>query len=479
MHIFDAACIRVIQNSPFYASLLMQIHKVEDNKVVETCGVCMVNGKIYMAWDRKFIESLPPEQVKSIVEHELLHLCFGHILRGKFKGKERFNVACVPGNTFILGANKTIKDIKPSDKVMSQSGEFVQIQNVMSRKCRSKLYQIKASSLLPAEFTDDHPLLICRKHLSKSYRPHRPIVLNKPEWVTTKEVRRGDYVLIPKLHLKKYKALDLLPFMQEVNRFGGQPNNIKPAIRSGQLKLTADLAWVLGFYTAEGSLNCKSGSSGIKFTIHPVKDLKNKQKVVKYFQKLGYKASVYPPSRLPSPPFKLEADTIRIVSSIFGRAFSTWCGRGAHNKKIPDFILFNTDKNIRQAFILGYEVGDGCVSREVISSGTVSATLAYELQLLIMSLGDNHWANVSYRENVGISSTNLFTIVHSHVKEKIRMLRPGKEIRSHNWRWQDLGNYFAVPVISIGIRNYDGQVYNLSTKSCSSFRYLLYCRRYR
>ena len=46
----------------------------EESKEIPTAGVFYRNGKIFMAWNRNFVDSLPQEQVTFLYLHEISHL---------------------------------------------------------------------------------------------------------------------------------------------------------------------------------------------------------------------------------------------------------------------------------------------------------------------------------------------------------------------------------------------------------------------
>jgi hypothetical protein len=71
---------------------------------------------------------------------------------------------------------------------------------------------------------------------------------------------------------------------------------------------------------------------------------------------------------------------------------SVWCGRGAHNKQVPHFILHHKNKEVLSAFLDGYWAGDGCVEHRQYGALrqmaiTASSKLALEIQLLGARLG--------------------------------------------------------------------------------------------
>ena len=95
---------------------------------------------------------------------------------------------------------------------------------------------------------------------------------------------------------------------------------------------------------------------------------------------------------------------VTIPSRVLARALDNWCGHGAPNKKIPDFILFHLDERILRAFLQGYEIGDSYDNVNKLRGNkiyricvTTSRILAEQLQLAYARLGI--WAGIYVRKS--------------------------------------------------------------------------------
>ena len=69
--------IDLLWDEPFYSRILRSLNKVE-SKEIPTAGVLAVDSEITMWWNRDFLASLLPKQVKGLLKHECLHLVFKH-----------------------------------------------------------------------------------------------------------------------------------------------------------------------------------------------------------------------------------------------------------------------------------------------------------------------------------------------------------------------------------------------------------------
>src|SRR6266852_6370321 len=140
-----------------------------------------------------------------------------------------------------------------------------------------------------------------------------------------------------------------------------------------EMPLNTETAWLLGLYIAEGF----SSSTSACFSLnHDEKDLQ--QRIIDIGKAIGYS-----PKKYRSP----TSTVVVIPSRILARALRTWCGRGARNKRIPDFVAFHKNLAILRALLEGYIAGDGYKSRNISYMGTTSKVLALQLQLLAARLG--------------------------------------------------------------------------------------------
>ena len=69
--------VDLLWNEPFYSCVLRNLSKVETDQI-PTAGVLAKDGNITMWWNRKFLASLKPKQVRGLLKHECLHLVYQH-----------------------------------------------------------------------------------------------------------------------------------------------------------------------------------------------------------------------------------------------------------------------------------------------------------------------------------------------------------------------------------------------------------------
>ena len=139
------------------------------------------------------------------------------------------------------------------------------------------------------------------------------------------------------------------------------------------------LMFVLGFFLADGSL---SQRNGVRFAIgrnneHVVEELRDALEGV-----FGVAPRYYPGKNGRAGEIKVVN---AVVAAVFRHIFGFDAAR-AHTKRIPD-LIFNVSPDLQRAFLRGYFLGDGTVSRRGLHVTTVSETLASQLLYLLGTWG--------------------------------------------------------------------------------------------
>ena len=156
--------------------------------------------------------------------------------------------------------------------------------------------------------------------------------------------------------------------------------------------LDEDLAWVLGFYCAEGSVSDVKTKSGRKSILSfGGKDLKLITKVKKIIDaKIGANLSIIKDydKRINAFMYYYRVQRIPIVALF---KYGLDAGALSEFKKVP-FFMFTAEESIRQAFMQGYLDGDGNQWRDTRYKtffrrfSTKSKELAIGLQFILKSL---------------------------------------------------------------------------------------------
>jgi DNA modification methylase/intein/homing endonuclease len=346
---------------------------------------------------------------------------------------------CLIGDTLILGDNKELKDYKVGNMVLTPSG-LQSVTGVMRRKCE-QLVEIKGEGLLPIYASPDHPFLVIEGNDENTHLSFN----NDLKWIEASNLivkrrhARGHFLLLPRIKGEEYKEVSLREFIN--------PNADKPYHGPLFLKLDEETAWIMGLYVAEGS----TSGNAISFALGQ-KEEELINKVLAWASKQGYNTRI---------DKKEGGVQIYVNSVLLKRAFTQWFGKGAVNKKVPNFILLNNDENIVRSFIDGYFSGDGTKlykrSREIRVAKTSSKILALQMQLLFARLGVfAHITEVKRkREVIFPSGKKAWQRNAYHIS-----YYPEGNIRK---AYRIFPNYIAVPLRKKKVIPFQGYVYNLET----------------
>ncbi len=129
--------------------------------------------------------------------------------------------------------------------------------------------------------------------------------------------------------------------------------------------LDEDLAWLLGYYAAEGSVSDVHTKTGRKCLLSFGSQDRNIIEKVKGIldAKTGMPASIiedFDP-RINKKMYYFRVQCLPVVA-LFQNAFG--CGKGSSFKKVPLFI-FTSEEKLREAYIRGYLEGDGNKARDM------------------------------------------------------------------------------------------------------------------
>jgi len=289
----------------------------------------------------------------------------------------------------------------------------------------------------------------------------------EPHWIRADKIKPkksnhdGDYLVLPRLKgARSETQMDI----------SGFTNVHGKSIMIGQnrcvdLKLILDkeLAWVLGIFVAEGFTIAsyrrnKKQIIELQFSLNR-NEIDIRHRLAKYFTNLGYHTGIR--------TYDSAAIALRVYASLIARAFATWCGSGASHKRIPNFVLFHSDKEILEGFLDGYIAGDGHHAVHsahsygkypMVRSSTVSKTLILQLQLMYARLGI-----VTSLRKVSDEGEEIILgrRVHTHTKYSLNYYPNSKG----NFNCRVFDNHILMPVRKVETVDYEGPICNITTTS--------------
>jgi predicted metal-dependent peptidase len=324
----------------------------------------------------------------------------------------------------------------------------------MERDYRGEMININAGGLTYTA-TPEHPFYVARRK-NKS----RPINLLKPVWVKAKDITSDDYVIVPKLPgTFSDKEISLDQFIVKGTDSLGR-STFANRVTVKDFPLTEETAWLLGLYAAEGS-----GKERITLSLGS-HETALQEKVCQIAEKhLQLSCSIDVGSQHKS------VVNVRFGGPVLARAFKDWCGDGAKNKKVPEFILFNKNLGIVKAFLHGLADGDACIREDGLNIlGISSRLLTTQARLLLARLDIGFFGSElvqkerKIRERTIKGGGRLYnTSWRWEIKTSLRNFN-GKEILSNSNRWKSLEEGIAIPIKKVFKTDFSGKVYNISTQ---------------
>lgn len=91
----EDAIVDFIKNyGTFYASMLSQMTRIEDNKNTETIKVAIKNGRVILKYNSDWFNPRTMKDGKALLEHECLHIAMDHHARAKDKDLQLWKLGC-------------------------------------------------------------------------------------------------------------------------------------------------------------------------------------------------------------------------------------------------------------------------------------------------------------------------------------------------------------------------------------------------
>lgn len=219
------------------------------------------------------------------------------------------------------------------------------------------------------------------------------------------------------------------------------------------VELTPDLAWLLGYYCAEGyvtSSNVRPNSYVLGFTAGRHERHLADRAARLLDETLGVRATVAE---------RRTTVTAQTGNGAAARLFEALCGKGAKSKRVPARIA-NAPEPVIRGFLDGYFAGDGYTAETHVVGNTVSRDLAfgvYELGLhldLLPTFFVHEPAPTKEIEGRTVTQSTIYIV-------KFKRDRFEGRTGSERTTWRDAGDHFLVPMRGVERVPYAGTVYNL------------------
>lgn len=320
---------------------------------------------------------------------------------------------CLKGDTKIKVPRgfKQIKELKEGDMVLTHNGRYKPIIATSKRKDNGQKIKLSFANKEQLIITPEHPILISRD--------------DEIIFVEASDVTFNDYIVQTDCLFETKVTFDLFNFKQShttIHTFNGkeylwnQSNNLGFILRKKPktaipryVRLTSELAELLGWWTAEGSI----GAKGKQITFNLNYEEKEEAQRIRFLIKKIFEKESQERERK-----ERGVRNIIVNNKIIGDLFLNLCGHKAPNKKVPEEVM-NGEEEIKKSFLKGYFAGDGCLKKYSAEFTTVSNILATGTRRLLESLGipatistytskENHY--IEGRRIVNTLPTNIIRI---------------------------------------------------------------------
>jgi intein/homing endonuclease len=255
-----------------------------------------------------------------------------------------------------------------------------------------------------------------------------------------------------RLRTKRYKGEKILEFINWLRK----GNYKKLGYIKDKIRITPELARLIGYYIAEGSTH----GTAIRFSFHR-KETKYHRDVKELLDKLfGIKANIRLMDRNRAEVYCNNRLIAFILESI--------CGKGANKKIIPKELVHSSNK-ILVNLIAGLYRGDGYVGNGadyVADYVTISTKLAYQVYFILKVLGihgtiTKYSAKNSERMNFDRYSVRSYGDYVNVIRDIVDNLKFNYRKHSGHTYFEYNGNWYYV-VRSIKEIKYKGPVYDLA-----------------
>ena len=266
---------------------------------------------------------------------------------------------------------KQINQLAIGDMVLTHSGEYKPVSKIWDMTYTGPYYKIYAfGKPEPLMCTADHPLVAVSRPISnrkdkRLLRVTTPLMFYKPG-----ELKAGDYLVSPIVR----KIVHIDRFEKDVPMYRGGSHLTRLS-----LDASPDLFRLVGYYYAEGSCD---GERRVNFDF-------NKNELETHAKDCGDLIWNFFGKKIKIR--KNGQNGIRLVlDSALAEDFFSQFGKGAPNKKMPDWIFF-AEPEKQLALLKGEWRGDGARIKQerqkYLNITTTSKTLAFQIQSVYARLG--------------------------------------------------------------------------------------------
>lgn len=438
---------------------------------------------------------------------------------------------CLSSKALVLMHDNSIKricDVELGEKVITHLGRSRQVTKIYRQKYQGEMIEINAAGCPDKiKATPNHEFLAVTFDVSDKLRSKAgaKYFFSKPkynkglQWVRADELKPQDVLVIPKQKYKEetcfFDLLDAVPHYNFDNeaiwgtKIGYNPNKesygqlaerfntnywtIEQIVREKKKKvdnlsvsvnqylektsyqreilsnkinrfifLDENLMRLVGYFAAEGYVVGNANNRQLRFAFNE-KETEFCEDVKSLVNKIfGYDKTTF--HKTPR-----SAVEVMIHNHAIAKFFEALLPKGAVNKRLPDFVLNQSQENLRQ-FLIGALRGDGCLKdARRIGYKTASPHLAHQIAEVFMRLG--YLASIqSYQPKYENHSTTYYVRIGGNQAKQFAKEFPelNLEFPQNIKTKQDVfsdDDYFYVTIRSAkSLENQEIEVFNLEVE---------------
>lgn len=379
-------------------------------------------------------------------------------------------LCCLPSQeVWTQEGVKTIDSLRSGELVISHSGEMQLVEEIFEREVKEPITRINMGFGLDSiEVTDLHMVLGAKN--VKRHMEHGKMVGKGGlvlEWLPAHSFTKGDYVFFPEVGDSDTQTICSADYLSGVSDFEINGNLVSPIGRNQHgnryihptgkslplaIETSQEFMESLGWYISEG---CDT-RSGLSFSLHH--NEVEFQKRIKELMRALYGVEVV-------DTFKdRNRYDGRVSHALLGRFYSSMCGDGAHNKKIPAWALY-LPAHKQWPMLEALFSGDGTIdfNLRTLRYSTVSRGLAKQIQFILLKLG----VVSSFREARG--RVEFIVTVSGDELLKVPFVCGATSAKKHQQQFAKVSGGWLFPVRGTEAYVYEGTVYNLEVSNDHSY----------
>ena len=368
---------------------------------------------------------------------------------------------CLTPESIIITENgpRKIKDIKVGDLVLTHTGRYKPVIDVMNRKYDGNILEFSVQGInMTTSLTPEHPIFT-RQMTRSSSRNGGANFLTLFEWLNS-DILYDESQRKLTLYRHRKQHVPVYPRMSELQDVESKIFSVKYFGKDTEFEISInyDFMKCVGYWLAEGTLNKAParGTCGIRYFFGKgYKEFQLAQDVANSFVKLGFHPSIRNYRGLWE---------VGVYNAKLGRMFEQQFGSGASKKHIPLWIKKLSSEKL-DVLLHSYIKGDGHVIKKDIKwvSSTVSPSLAFDIRDIALKIGYSCSLHRYQTDSHGMMMGRIVKI-----KPKYHVFIYARDGLAKNTLRADNENLYP-RIKKIEKKHYSGLVYNIEVDSDNSY----------